>query len=119
MKDQFYWIGSIIVILVVLGYYTLMQSDVSVNYDELAQCLTESGTKMYGAFWCGHCNAQKEAFGKSWNYVKYIECSTETGQQNQVCAEAGIEGYPTWEFGDGSRLSGKLSFEKLKSKSGC
>lgn len=88
--------------------------------DNLAQCLTEKNVKMYGAYWCSHCQAQKEAFGSSWQYVKYIECSLPGGKgQTQECLEAGIKSYPTWEFSDGERLSGEISLEVLGEKSGC
>jgi hypothetical protein len=89
------------------------------KYDEFAQCLTTSGTKMYGAYWCPHCSDQKEAFGSSWQYVNYVECSNPDGSQTDVCVQAGIRSYPTWEFPDGSRQSGFLSFETLASKTGC
>ncbi|MBI2146731.1 hypothetical protein HYU22_05320 [Candidatus Woesearchaeota archaeon] len=61
------------------------------KYDAFAQCLTENGVKMYGAYWCPHCLNQKEDFGKSWQYVNYIECSLPGNQgQTEICATAGI-----------------------------
>ncbi len=75
---------------------------------------------MYGAYWCPHCINQKEQFGPSWQYINYIECSLPGGRgQTTQCEQAGIEGYPTWEFGDGERASGELTFEMLSEKSGC
>lgn len=69
------------------------------KYDAFAKCLTEKGVKMYGAYWCGHCQNQKKAFGDSFKYVNYIECADPNSQkQLDVCAKEGIEGYPTWEF---------------------
>ncbi|MBI4439900.1 hypothetical protein HY638_02920 [Candidatus Woesearchaeota archaeon] len=90
------------------------------NYDTLAKCLSEKGVKMYGAYWCPHCQNQEKMFGDSWKYVTYVECSLPNrAGQTQICKDAKIEGYPTWEFSDGSRLSGELSFETLSQKSGC
>jgi len=90
------------------------------KYDDFAQCLTDNGVKMYGAYWCPHCLDQKKEFGNSWQYVDYIECSLpNNGGQTQVCDDAGIEGYPTWELGDGTQLSGVQTFETLAEKSGC
>ena len=89
------------------------------KYDEFAQCLTDKGVKMYGAYWCGHCKDQKDAFGDSWKYVDYTECSSASGGQTLECAEAGITGYPTWEFPGEERASGYLSFEKLSELSDC
>jgi len=90
------------------------------KYDELAKCLTEKGVKMYGTYWCSHCKVQKQMFGDSWQYVSYVECSLPGGQgQTEECGEAGIEGYPTWEFEDGERLSGEVVLEQLAEKAGC
>ena len=88
------------------------------QYDDFAECLTEAGAKMYGAYWCSHCNTQKEMFGKSWKFVNYIECAEGNGQ-TQECKDAGITGYPTWEFGDESRQSGKLPLDILSERTGC
>lgn len=91
------------------------------KYDSFAKCLTEKGVKMYGAFWCSHCKAQKEAFGSSFQYINYIEC-TVGGQQNsfaQVCKDAGIEGYPTWKFLDGTVKAGEVPMSELAKISGC
>ena len=88
--------------------------------DNLAKCITESGAKMYGAFWCGHCKSQKAMFGDSWKFINYIECSSPDGRgQTNVCANAGITGYPTWEFADGTRKSGAIPLEELKRISNC
>ncbi|MAF36739.1 hypothetical protein CL622_06500 [archaeon] len=89
-------------------------------HDALADCLTDSGAKMYGAYWCPHCLDQKAMFGDSWNKVNYIECSLPNrGGQTRTCDLMDIESYPTWEFGDGSRQSGALTLDELAEKSGC
>lgn len=110
-----------IVILVAAGIYFLGKVGSSGGaYDEFAQCLSDNGAKMYGAYWCPHCQEQKKMFGRSWDKVNYIECSLPNAAgQNKVCNDAGIEGYPTWEFADGSRLSGVLGFEDLGNKTEC
>lgn len=88
--------------------------------DEFAKCLTEKNVKMWGAYWCAHCKNQKKEFGKSWQYIEYVECSLPGGQgQTKECQEAEIQGYPTWEFEDGERLGGEVSFEVLAEKTGC
>ena len=88
-------------------------------YDDFASCLTQAGVSMYGAWWCSHCENQKELFGSAFDRLNYVECSTAARTMNQTCRDAGIEGYPTWEFSDGSRLSGEQSLEMLAEKSGC
>lgn len=90
------------------------------KYDAFAQCITGNGATFYGAFWCPHCQDQKKLFGKSMRYVRYVECSTPDGKsQLDVCKNEGVQGYPTWIFADGSRLTGAISFEQLSEKTGC
>ncbi|MFN7990662.1 MAG: hypothetical protein U0R44_00735 [Candidatus Micrarchaeia archaeon] len=90
------------------------------KYDDFAKCLSSKGAKMYGASWCPHCNDQKKMFGSSWKYMDYVECSTPDGTaQTQVCIDAGIKSYPTWEFKNGTRVNGVLTFEELGAKTGC
>ena len=86
-----------------------------------AQCLADKGVKFYGAFWCPHCQAQKKLFGsQAVKKLPYIECSTPDGKsQTQECKDAGITGYPTWKFTDGSVQTGELTFTQLADKTGC
>ncbi len=88
--------------------------------DGFAQCLNAKGVKFYGAFWCPHCQNQKQIFNSSASYLPYIECSTpDANSQLQMCNDKHIESYPTWEFADGSRYSGEMSLEDLSKKTGC
>lgn len=119
-KPNYLFFGVVIVIVAVLGYFLWKGNSEPGKYDDFAQCLTESGAKMYGAWWCPHCTNQKTAFGKSWKlFGGYVECSNSDRTQTAVCAQAGITGYPTWRFGDGSELGGEVSFYTLSQKSGC
>ena len=88
------------------------------KYDDFAKCLTEKGAVFYGASWCPHCNEQKEMFGDSMQYVKYVECASDDGGQTEACSQKKITGYPTWEI-NGELSPGKQSFEELSSKTGC
>ena len=80
----------------------------------LAQCLTEKGATMYGTEWCSHCKNQKALFGKSFQYVDYIDCDKNKAE----CQKAGIRGYPTWNI-NGQNYPGGQSLEKLSILSGC
>ncbi len=66
----------------------------------LAEHLTAVGAKKFGAYWCPHCHEQKELFGEAaFAKIDYVEC--EAGAKDarpQLCAEAGIRSYPTWEI---------------------
>lgn len=113
--------GKIIGILIVvaaalIAWYYLAPG----KYDALAACLKEKGATFYGAFWCPHCQEQKRVFGTSASDLPYVECSTPDGKgQLPVCAEKGIEGYPTWEFADGTRETQTLSPERLAEITAC
>ena len=95
------------------GYFVEDGSD-STGLDGFAKCLRDKGATMYGAEWCGHCKNQKEMFGESFKYVNYVECP----ENQQVCTENGITGYPTWII-NGIPYTGAQSFEKLSSLTGC
>jgi Zn ribbon nucleic-acid-binding protein len=88
--------------------------------DGFTQCLKEEGAIFYGAFWCPACQQQKQMFGKSQRQIPYVECSTPDSQrQTQVCVDAEIQSYPTWEFGDGERVVGMMSIRDLAERTGC
>lgn len=114
---------AIIFLLILGGIFTLVLSSGEKKpgrYDALAVCLKDKGAIFYGAFWCSHCQAQKKMFGSSVKLLPYVECSTPDGQaQTQNCKDKKIEGYPTWEFLGGERLTGEVPLEKLAEKTGC
>lgn len=88
--------------------------------DAFAQCLTAKQAKMYGAFWCPHCDEQKEMFGSSFKYAPYTECGIKGSRAlTQACQDAGIKRFPTWVFADGSRTEGEKSLEYLSAQTGC
>lgn len=92
------------------------------QYSLFAQCLADSGAKMYGAFWCNHCEEQLDMFGydqKNPGPVPYVECSNEDRSPTTACIEAGITSYPTWIFDDGTRVEGRQPFSELSKLSGC
>ena len=112
----------IIVVILIIGFTILWinwQSQPG-KLDAFAKCLKENGAVFYGAFWCPHCQNQKTMFGKSAKYLPYVECSTpDSKSQLPVCKNKDIKSYPTWEFGDGSRLSGAISLIELSEKTNC
>lgn len=90
------------------------------KYDTFAQCLKDKGAVFYGAFWCSHCQSQKKLFGSSAKLLPYVECSTANGRaQTQICIDKKIDGYPTWEFADGTRLNGEIPLLQLSEKTSC
>jgi hypothetical protein len=90
------------------------------RFDAFAKCLASKPTKMYGAYWCPHCADQKEMFASSFQYVPYVECGVPGSRDEaQVCKDAGIKHFPTWEFASGDRQEGALALQALGAKTGC
>ena len=80
----------------------------------LADYLTETDAKMYGAYWCPHCAAQKDYFGGAASRIPYIECDPAGfDAQVELCDSVGIEAYPTWiikgEYYLGAQPLGELA----------
>ncbi|MEK7195547.1 MAG: hypothetical protein AAB655_02540 [Patescibacteria group bacterium] len=109
-----------ILVAVFLLLWPKIFPNTSTELDSFAQCLKDKGAVFYGAFWCPHCVNQKNMFGGSERLLPYVECSTSDGRsQLPVCKDKNIEGYPTWEFADSSRLSGEIQLKTLAEKTGC
>ncbi|MDO8424204.1 MAG: thioredoxin domain-containing protein [bacterium] len=88
--------------------------------DLFATCIKDSGAKYYGAFWCPNCKNQEARFGKSARLLPRIECSTPDAKgQMPICQEAKVEGYPTWDFVNGERVTGNLPLERLAELTSC
>ncbi len=86
---------------------------------QLANHLKKIGAKYYGVWWCPHCYAQKQLFGKeAWRNINAIECDPRgVNPKTQVCREANIEGFPTWEI-KGKLYVGTQSLERLANITG-
>ena len=120
MKTKF--IIFIVLIIITIGGFGVYMNRSSIGpnkLDSFAKCLKDSGAEFYGAFWCPHCQSQKELFGSAKKYIPYTECSNPDNTQVQICTDKKIEGYPTWIFKDNSRMSGELSLQTLSEKTQC
>jgi len=92
------------------------------KHDGFAHCLSDRGVRMYGAWWCPHCQEQKEMFAKSFKYVNYVECGVkgDVHQESQVCKDEKINHFPTWQFPPtGERVERVFSLEELSDRTGC
>ncbi|NKC15732.1 MAG: Vitamin K epoxide reductase [Gammaproteobacteria bacterium] len=85
----------------------------------LATHLDESGAKFYGAYWCPHCNDQKELFGASAKRLPYVECAPggRNGPMSPSCAAKRIRDFPTWII-NSRRHSGIKTPDQLAALSG-
>jgi uncharacterized membrane protein len=85
----------------------------------LADHLTKTDAKFYGASWCPACQEQKKRFGADADRLPYVECSPR-GRGSPlaaVCRNMNIQGYPTWII-NGRRFGGLLTPEELAKHSG-
>jgi uncharacterized membrane protein len=85
----------------------------------LALHLRDSGARFYGAYWCPHCQEQKEMFEASADRLPYIECTPNgrSGARSMACTANDIRDYPTWIL-DGRRYTGVLPVAELARLSG-
>lgn len=108
------------IVIVFAGIYLLAVRKGDTRLDGFAQCLSDKQVKMYGLYWCEHCEQQKEMFGASFKHVNYIECGIKGSHDEEaICKTAGVKNFPTWEFPDGSRKEGPQPLELLSEKTTC
>ena len=110
---------AIVLAVPILGQRLAAQEPAQTDYqNQLAKHLTSQGAVMYGAWWCPHCNDQKELFGKAFSFVNYVECDTKGENPNpQLCKEKEVKLYPTWDI-KGKRYEGVLSLTQLATLTG-
>lgn len=114
------WVVGVVLLVGFIIGVRYMAANQPSPLDGFAQCLKDSKTTFYGAFWCPHCQDQKKLFGRAQKLLPYVECSTpDTKGQTQVCIDKKITGYPVWEYADGTRESGNRTLEELAEKTGC
>lgn len=113
-KKIILWSIAILIVVGGIYFYGNYKNAQPGEFDSFAQCLTNNKVVMYGTEWCPHCQAQKKLLGKSFEYINYVDCD-----KSPLCDENNVEGYPTWIFEDGSRVSGTQPLSTLAEKSSC
>jgi len=79
----------------------------------LARHLKAVGAACYSAWWCPHCQDQREQFGKeAVEEGPFVECSTERRTQLPICRDRDVEGYPTWII-NGQKYGGMRTLAEL------
>jgi hypothetical protein len=112
-------IGVLIAAAFATAYYLGTRKRIS-RLDSFAQCMSTRGAKMYGLYWCPHCEEQKEMFESAFQYVNYVECGMKGEHKEEPsCIQAGVKQFPTWEFPSGERHEGTLPLTTLAQKTGC
>ena len=110
----------LVLVAILAGLLWLVRHKQNSRLDAFAQCLGTKGVKMYGAYWCPHCDEQKEKFGSSFKYAPYVECGIKGSRSiAQACTDANIKHFPTWVFADGVRVEGAHELDFLGQATGC
>jgi uncharacterized membrane protein len=112
-------VGTAVVVIVALhsyyaGYWGSAPGPEDPWVRGLAEHLSKTDAKFYGASWCPHCADQKKKFGSSVKRIPYVECSP-GGQQAPsapICKEKNITNYPTWII-NGQRYTGIQELDAL------
>ena len=103
-------------VLVLGGCTTQPEEAVLSSQDDSS---TQLSAKLYTAWWCSHCQGQKDLLGDDWPNVEIIECSEEGERsQKEICKEAKITAYPTWKFSNGEIVKGGLSLRQIEQRLG-
>ena len=111
----------VIVVALFAGAYLAGRYYKNHKYDSFAKCLAGNGARMYGLYWCSHCADQKREFGSSFRYVSYVECASEDNphELTPACKAAGVNQFPSWQFGSDPPRVGVLTLQELSQKTGC
>jgi uncharacterized membrane protein len=112
-------VGAALVVIVALhAYHAGYWGDAPGPEDPwvrgLAEHLSKTDAKFYGASWCPHCNEQKTKFGSSVKRIPYVECSPggQRAPSAPICKEKNITSYPTWII-NGQRYTGIQELDTL------
>jgi len=105
--------AAVLTLVLALGVFAVAPAGASAYQVALARHLASTGAVMYGAFWCPHCEEQKEMFAGAAGMLPYVECDPKgAGARPDRCERASITGFPTWVIGD-QRLEGTQSLDDL------
>ncbi len=101
------------------GYAQALNGPENRYLTTLAEHLTRSGARFYGASWCPHCQHQKAMFGPASKKLPYVECSPfGPGTPPATdCLTANVNSYPTWVIRE-RRQERMLSVPELAALSG-
>ena len=116
-RDRLVWAGIAVVLIASYAGFWYHNNH---RYDGFAKCLAAKQAKMYGLYWCPHCAEQKEMFGKSFQYVPYVECAIKGSRDlAPACVAAGVKLFPSWQFGQNPPTEGVFPLQELSDKTGC
>jgi cyclophilin family peptidyl-prolyl cis-trans isomerase len=85
---------------------------------QFAKNLAASGAQFFGAAWCSACTQQKELFEDGGDFLPFIEVTNPDRTLNSIGVDNSIASFPTWVFGDGSRVTEVMTLAELSLSSG-
>ncbi len=88
------------------------------NLVEFAKALQQAGVRFFGADWCPFCSEQKALFQDGAQFLPFIEMSNPDRTRNATAISENVTTYPTWEFGNGQRVTGVQTLQQLSTLSG-
>ena len=88
------------------------------NLVEFAKALQQAGVRFFGADWCPFCTEQKALFQDGAQFLPFIEMSNPDRTRNATAISENVTTYPTWEFGNGQRVTGIQTLQQLSTLSG-
>ena len=110
--------AAVLTVLLAFGAFTVSPAGATPYQVALARHLTSMHAVMYGAYWCPHCQAQKEMFSAAASMLPYVECDPSgSGARPDLCERAEVKSFPTWVIGD-QRLVGTQPLDALARASG-
>ncbi len=99
----------------IAGVEDLTPVVINEGLEDFISCLEDKEFIIYGASWCPYCTQLVDLFG---GYEMadpiYVECT----EEEALCREKGIQGYPTILISD-VKYEGPRNFESFSSKTGC
>ena len=128
-KNTIIGIIGVLIVVAVFAWSSTQKTqteEVTGEYDTFAQCLYDSGMRMYGSQTCSFCERQRQLFGDSSRFIQEIECDPRNpDSEYERCIKKDISRTPTWIFEDekGEDVyrfeSGVQSLEDLSEISKC
>jgi cyclophilin family peptidyl-prolyl cis-trans isomerase len=88
------------------------------NLVEFAKALQQGGVRFFGADWCPVCNEQKKLFEDGAQFLPFIEMTNPDRTRNATAISENVTQYPTWEFANGTRVTGLQTLQQLSTLSG-
>ncbi len=97
---------------------TQAEGEAAPDLVQFAKDLEAAEVTFFGAGWCPACTEQKELFQDGGQHLPFVEVTNPDRTLNEIGTSEEIEGFPTWEFPDGSREVGVLDLATLSDRSG-